>query len=222
MLIARPFAELGRVLNLRRMILRFTKMALLSAVLSLPGFTLPAAAQSDSEDGRTTGPVSVESRVGSELAILFEQLAKAKTPDDAKIIENEIWDRWIHSGSISVDLLLDRGLEALAEGDYERSLTFLDEVVDLAPGFAEGWNKRATLYFLLDDYAGALGDIEATLALEPRHFGAIGGLALILEELGDKQGALEAYRRVLNVYPWLEGAVESESRLTVEIEGRGI
>ena len=222
MLIARPFAELGRVLNLCRMILRFSKMALLGAVLSVLCVALPAIAQSDSEDARTAGPVSVEGRVGSELAILFEQLAKAKTPDDAKIIENEIWDRWIHSGSISVDLLLDRGLEALAEGDYERSLTFLDEVVDLAPGFAEGWNKRATIYFLLDDYAGALGDIEATLALEPRHFGAIGGLALILEELGDKQGALEAYRRVLNVYPWLEGAVESESRLTVEMEGRGI
>jgi len=222
MLITRLFAELSRALNLWQMILRFSKMALLGAVLSVTYHGSPTFAQSGGDDARAAGPVSVEGRIGSELAILFEQLAEAKTPDDAKIIENEIWDRWIHSGSISVDLLLNRGLEALAEGDYARALTFLDEVVDLAPGFAEGWNKRATVYFLLNDYAGALGDIEATLALEPRHFGAIGGLALILEDLGDKQGALEAYRRVLNVYPWLEGAVESESRLTVEIEGRGI
>ena len=73
-----------------------------------------------------------------------------------------------------------------------------------------------------DDYASALNDLEATLALEPRHFGAIAGLALVLEDLGDKEGALDAYRRVLVIYPYLEGAGESESRLTVEIEGRGI
>tara|TARA_R110002110_G_scaffold16746_7_gene72124 strand:+ start:5047 stop:5652 length:606 start_codon:yes stop_codon:yes gene_type:complete len=153
---------------------------------------------------------------------LFSQLAQSKTPEDAKVVEDLIWDVWNRSGSISVDLLMDRALEALAAGNYENSLTFLDEIVDLAPGYSEGWNKRATVHFLRDDYASALGDLEATLALEPRHFGAIAGLALVLEDLGDKEGALDAYRRVLAVYPYLEGAGEAESRLTVEIEGRGI
>ncbi|MAN60416.1 MAG: hypothetical protein CMI60_00585 [Parvibaculum sp.] len=153
---------------------------------------------------------------------LFSQLAQSKTPEDAKVVEDLIWDVWNRSGSISVDLLMDRALQALAAGNYEDSLTFLDEVVDLAPGYSEGWNKRATVHFLRDDYASALGDLEATLALEPRHFGAIAGLALVLEDLGDKEGALDAYRRVLAVYPFLEGAGEAESRLTVEIEGRGI
>ena len=153
---------------------------------------------------------------------LFSQLAQSKTPEDAKVVEDLIWDVWNRSGSISVDLLMDRALQALAAGNYEDSLTFLDEVVDLAPGCSEGWNKRATVHFLRDDYASALGDLEATLALEPRHFGAIAGLALVLEDLGDKEGALDAYRRVLAVYPFLEGAGEAESRLTVEIEGRGI
>lgn len=153
---------------------------------------------------------------------LFSQLAQSKTPEDAKVVEDLIWDVWNRSGSISVDLLMDRALQALAAGNYENSLTFLDEVVDLAPGYSEGWNKRATVHFLRDDYASALGDLEATLALEPRHFGAIAGLALVLEDLGDKEGALDAYRRVLAVYPFLEGAGEAESRLTVEIEGRGI
>ena len=157
-----------------------------------------------------------------QLDRLFSQLAQSKTPEDAKVIEDLIWDVWNRSGSISVDLLMDRALEAMAAGDYDNSLTFLDEIVDLAPGYSEGWNKRATVHFLRDDYASALGDLEATLALEPRHFGAIAGLALVLEDLGDKEGALDAYRRVLAVYPYLEGAGEAESRLTVEIEGRGI
>jgi len=153
---------------------------------------------------------------------LFSELAHSKTPEDAKVVENLIWNVWNQSGSVSVDLLMDRALEALAAGNYENSLTFLDEIVDLAPGYSEGWNKRATVHFLRDDYASALNDLEATLALEPRHFGAIAGLALVLEDLGDKKGALDAYRRVLAVYPYLEGAGEAESRLTVEIEGRGI
>lgn len=166
-----------------------------------------------------TAPASAAS---VQLDRLFSQLAQSKTPEDAKVIEDLIWDVWNRSGSISVDLLMDRALEALAAGDYDNSLTFLDEIVDLAPGYSEGWNKRATVHFLRDDYASALGDLEATLALEPRHFGAIAGLALVLEDLGDKEGALDAYRRVLAVYPYLEGAGEAESRLTVEIEGRGI
>jgi tetratricopeptide (TPR) repeat protein len=204
------------------MALRLHKLALIGASALMVCFPSSAYAQGSDVSVDADEPVSVQSRSGAELTILFEKLVSARTPDDARTIEEAIWDRWNRSGSISVDLLLDRGLEALAEGDYDRALGFLDEVVDLAPGFPEGWNKRATVYFLLDDYASALGDIEATLALEPRHFGAIGGLALILEELGDKEGALDAYRRVLGVYPWLEGAKESESRLTVEIEGRGI
>ncbi len=204
------------------MFARKDRSALVFAGLVLASLTVPAFSQ----DSLSADPDIVvsgsDSRVSAELKGLFEKLAEARTPEDAKTIEVAIWNRWNHSGSVSVDLLLDRGLEALSEGDYDRALSFLDEVVDLAPGFAEGWNKRATVYFLLEDYSSALGDIEATLALEPRHFGAIGGLALILEDIGDKEGALDAYRRVLSVYPWLEGAVESESRLTVEIEGRGI
>lgn len=167
----------------------------------------------------TTAP---KNAVSVQLDRLFAQLALSRTPEDAKIVEGLIWNVWNRSGSISVDLLMDRGLDALSEGNYENALTFMDEVVDLAPGYSEGWNKRATVHFLRDDYASALNDLEATLALEPRHFGAIGGLALVLEDIGDKEGALDAYRRVLAVHPYLEGAGDAESRLTVELEGRGI
>jgi len=195
----------------------------LSAVAQEGDFVLMTLPLSAVEPGdEPSSPSLTERGIAGELNVLFERLSHARTPDDARIVEDAIWVRWNQSGSISVDLLLSRGVDALAKGDYERSLSFLDEVVDLAPGYPEGWNKRATVHFLREDYESAINDIETTLALEPRHFGAIGGLALMLEDLGDKEGALDAYRRVLMVYPWLDGAVEAESRLTVEVEGRGI
>ncbi len=191
----------------------FTSLALPSLAADGRGGILPPAAQP-----------RLPTRAVSDLQLdqLFAQLAVARTPDDAKEVEQAIWARWNRSGSISVDLLMSRGVRALADGEIDIALTFFDEVVDLAPGYAEGWNKRATVHFLKDDYAAALSDIETTLALEPRHFGAIGGLALVLEDLGDKEGARDAYRRALVVYPWLEGAADAENRLTVEIDGRGI
>ncbi|WOF75027.1 hypothetical protein QMT40_002689 [Parvibaculaceae bacterium PLY_AMNH_Bact1] len=191
-------------------------------LIGLTTSALASLAQADEAPTVSEPEMAPPSAASVQLDRLFSQLAQSKTPEDAKVIEDLIWDVWNRSGSISVDLLMDRALEALAAGDYDNSLTFLDEVVDLAPGYSEGWNKRATVHFLRDDYASALGDLETTLALEPRHFGAIAGLALVLEDLGDKEGALDAYRRVLAVYPYLEGAGEAESRLTVEIEGRGI
>ncbi len=191
-------------------------------LIGLTTSALASLVQADEAPTVSEPEMAPPSAASVQLDRLFGQLAQSKTPEDAKVIEDLIWDVWNRSGSVSVDLLMDRALEALAAGDYDNSLTFLDEVVDLAPGYSEGWNKRATVHFLRDDYASALGDLETTLALEPRHFGAIAGLALVLEDLGDKEGALDAYRRVLAVYPYLEGAGEAESRLTVEIEGRGI
>lgn len=196
-----------------------------ASLIFLFGMALPAGAV----EGKA-GPLPSEARgqlpktAASDLHLdqLFAQLAVARTPEDAKQVERAIWARWNKSGSISVDLLMSRGLSALSTGDIDLALTFFDEVVDLAPGYSEGWSKRATVHFLQDDYAAALSDIEATLALEPRHFGAIGGLALVLEDLGDKEGARDAYRRALKIYPWLDGAADAESRLTVEIDGRGI
>lgn len=198
------------------------RRASLFLLIGLMTSALAHLAQADEAPNVPETEGAPASAASVQLDRLFSQLAQSKTPEDAKVIEDLIWDVWNRSGSISVDLLMDRALEAMAAGDYDNSLTFLDEIVDLAPGYSEGWNKRATVHFLRDDYASALGDLEATLALEPRHFGAIAGLALVLEDLGDKEGALDAYRRVLAVYPYLEGAGEAESRLTVEIEGRGI
>ncbi len=156
------------------------------------------------------------------LNTLFGKLAQAKSAPEAKAIEAAIYDVWMRSGSPSVDLLMGRGLDAFGEKNYDRALFYFNEVVALDPNFVEGWDKRAAIFFLKDDYASALKDIEHVLKLEPRHFGAMGGLAVILQDLGDKKGALDIYRRALKLDPWFDGAAEAEKSLSIDIEGRGI
>jgi tetratricopeptide (TPR) repeat protein len=156
------------------------------------------------------------------LDALFADLAKTRSAEEGKAVEAAIQKVWLQSGSPSIDILMSRGLDAFNAKDYDRALFFFNEVVLLDPGFVEGWNKRAAVLYIKNNYSGALKDLEQVLRIEPRHFLAMGGLALMLEELGDKKGALEVFRRALEVDPWLEGAAQAEKALSVDVEGRGI
>lgn len=153
---------------------------------------------------------------------LLERLAASADAEEADELEALIWRHWATSGSDSVDLLMAYGLEALEAQELEEALRIFSHITSLAPGYGEGWHKRSTVNFILDDYQGALGDLEHVLRLEPRHFGALSGLAVILQELGDKQGALAAYRKALAVRPFLPGAQEAVAELAIAVEGRGI
>ena len=154
--------------------------------------------------------------------MLFAQLKAARSPAAAEGLEDAIRKVWMASGSASIGLLMSHGLEALAAKDYDDALYYFDEVVSLAPGYSEGWNKRSAVHFILNDYSAALADLEHVLRLEPRHFEALAGLAVILEDLGDKKGALDAYRRALELDPWLKGVPARIKHLEPEVEGRGI
>nr|RAV97982.1 hypothetical protein DBT41_14875 [Aerococcus urinae] len=156
------------------------------------------------------------------LDTLFNELARARSPQESKAIEGAIFSIWMQSGSPSVDILMSHGLDAFAMKDYDRALFYFNEVVALRPGFVEGWDKRAAIFYLKDKYAEALKDLEHVLQLEPRHFSAMGGLAVILNELGDKRGALDVYRRALKLNPYLDGAAQAEKSLSIDVEGRGI
>lgn len=130
-------------------------------------------------------------------------LALLRTPDltNWEEVEQTIWARWSQSGSPTADMLLERGREAMAADDIARAIEHLTALVDHAPDFAEGYNARATAYYRAGLYGPALADIETTLALNPQHFGAIMGLALILEETGHPADALSAYRAVAAIHP---------------------
>ena len=117
---------------------------------------------------------------------------------------------------------MQRAQKAIEKEKLPTALKLLDAVVTIEPGYIEGWNKRAMVHFLQEDYEQSLGDLRQVLALEPRHFRAIHGLGLILQKFGDKKTALRAFRKVLQVYPYLDSARQAESELAREVEGQGI
>jgi len=106
--------------------------------------------------------------------------------------------------------------------DYGLAIKLLNAVIELRPEYTEGWNRRATVYYLQKDYAHSLADIREVLAREPRHFGALSGLGAIMQEIGDDKHALAAYRRALAIDPHLEHIGEVVKTLTEKVEGRAI
>jgi tetratricopeptide (TPR) repeat protein len=162
------------------------------------------------------GPVLAQTE---KLDGLFAELPTA-APDAVKRIEREIWAEWSKSGSPSMDLLLERGRAAMQAGDLQAAIEHLTALTDHAPDFAEGWNARATAYFQAGEYGPSIEDIGRTLTLNPRHFGALSGLGMILEQLGDEERALEAYKAALAIHPQLEGIQDTVERLESEAAGQ--
>jgi tetratricopeptide (TPR) repeat protein len=132
---------------------------------------------------------------------LFSQLRVAPSSAQASQLEAKIWSIWSEAGSPDLDKVYQVGAQALALGDLATALKIFDAIVAKAPNFAEGWNKRATIYFMMDRYEESLADIDRTLELEPHHFGALSGLGLVNIKLDRDEAALDAFERVLKVSP---------------------
>ncbi|MBZ0129491.1 MAG: tetratricopeptide repeat protein [Rhodobacteraceae bacterium] len=154
----------------------------------------------------------------SELDELFQEL-QDPAGDDWEAVEKRIWKVWSQSGSDAMDLLLERGRQAIRAGDLDKAVEHLTALTDHAPDFAEGWNVRATAFFMLEEYALAVADIEQVLALNPRHFGAISGLAMIFEAVNQPENALKAYRAALAVHPHRADIQEAIERLEQATDG---
>ena len=129
---------------------------------------------------------------------------------------------WQFSGSATIDVLMERSAKALGEKNNDLALKLLNYAVELAPDFTEAWNRRAYVHFLKSDTERALGDLRRTLALDPNHFKALEGLAQILREVGQKKGALRAFKKLLDVHPYWSGAQQAVDELEREVEGQGI
>jgi tetratricopeptide (TPR) repeat protein len=156
------------------------------------------------------------------IDFLFEALKVAPDAESAKHIENRIWALWIASGSDTARLLMSRVKTAMDGKDNELAIKLLDSIIELRPDYVEAWNRRATLYYMQKDYTRSMADIRQVLALEPRHFGAISGLGMILQEFGDEKRALDAFRRAISIHPHLQKIPELVKTLTEKVEGRDI
>jgi tetratricopeptide (TPR) repeat protein len=190
-------------------------------------WALPALAEAIDPEPKPVGPPNVLPRTqrgdkAQNLDRLFEALKVAPDDDSAKYVENRIWAVWLASNSDTANLLMTRAKTAADGKDYDLAIKLLNAVIDIKPDFVEAWNRRATVYYTKKDFGRALADIQEVLAREPRHFGALSGLGIILQELGDDKHALEVFRRALAVHPRLERIPDLVKKLSDKIDGRDI
>ncbi|WP_315835441.1 tetratricopeptide repeat protein [Bradyrhizobium prioriisuperbiae] len=205
--------------------------AIIAGLLTL-GLTLatPAGAQQRPQVGpqqkKLPEPPKELPRVGGDktrnLDFLFGALKAAPDETSAKHVEARIWAVWSATPSDTAALLMARARVAMEGQKLDVALKLLDSVVKLRPDYIEGWNRRATVYYLKNDYVRSLEDIRQVLAREPRHFGALAGLGMIMQEYGDEKHALEAFRQALAVNPRLEKIPDLVKTLTEKVEGRDI
>ncbi|WP_407187285.1 tetratricopeptide repeat protein [Bradyrhizobium centrosematis] len=156
------------------------------------------------------------------LDFLFGALKAAPDEISAKHVEARIWAIWLQTPSDTAALLMSRAKTAVDAKKIDVAIKLLDSVIKLRPDYIEAWNRRATLYYMQNDYGRSLADIQQVLIREPRHFGALAGLGMIMQEVGDEKRALEAYRKALAVNPHLEKIPDQVKALTEKVEGRDI
>ena len=175
------------------------------AVAALPLVAWPGSVAADQTDKR--------------LPALFEQLKSAGSDDEATVARAQIWKIWTAHPDPEINALMLRGLHAMAEDEEDQAVAAFGEIVKRQPDFAEGWNKRATAYFLMGDFDASVADIEHTLQLEPHHFGALSGLGQIYLELDRKQAALKAFEAALAIDPHLAGVKAAVESLKKQLQG---
>jgi tetratricopeptide (TPR) repeat protein len=159
---------------------------------------------------------------GKNLDFLFGALKAAPDEASAKHVEARIWAIWLQTPSDTAALLMSRAKAAVDAQKVDVAIKLLDSVIKLRPDYIEAWNRRATLYYMQNDYGRSLADIQQVLIREPRHFGALAGLGMIMQEVGDDKRALEAYRKALAINPYLDKLPEQVKSLTEKVEGRDI
>ena len=154
----------------------------------------------------------------SKLDKLFTQLKDAKDLSSAQLIEKEIWEIWsIHPSDdrrgFRLTELLIQGTRLMDMQELSKAYKMFTQIIAVEPDWAEAWNKRATVLYLMDQYQSSLNDIKITLTLEPRHFGALSGQALNYIELKEYEKAIKSYRDVQKIYPIMDGAKKMIPRL---------
>jgi len=199
----------------------------LLAAIALCGALLAPAGPAVSEPGSWIDPPKKLPRVQrgdrtNNLDFLFGALKVAPDEASSKSIEERIWALWLVSKSDTANLLMTRVKTAMDGEDLDLAIKLLDSIIKLKPDYVEAFNRRATAYYMKKEFNRSLEDIRQVLAREPRHFGALAGLGLIMQDLGDDKRALEIYRKALAIHPRLPRVPDLIKTLTEKVEGRDI
>ena len=168
----------------------------------------------------STSCVAQQADIRDEV-VLLEQLAQS-TPEQAVGLDRQLQALWSQSGSASADLLLERGREALDDGDFSVAIDHLTALTDHAPEFAEGWHLRASAFFDAERFGIAAADLEHALTLNPNNYNAIYGLGLIFEVVDKPEQAFQAYSRALKIHPHHEEVTEAVKRLEPQVDGKAL
>jgi len=171
-----------------------------SLIAAAPTIAAAAEAEAPAEQSVTTAKEERAAR----LDALFAELKAAPSPAVGKAVEHEILVEWIRSGDAEIDKMMSAAILAMNAGELDAAVAVLDQIVALRPDDVEGWNKRATVFYYMHEYDKSLADIDRTLALEPRHFGALAGLGMIMRDVGNLKGAIAAFEQAVAVNPSLE------------------
>lgn len=208
-------------MTLRLRILFFAAgMAFAASLAPIPG--MGQTVQSPSAEPAPRAPSGAQGERMRNLDFLFQALKAAPDDATAKAVEDRILAVWLASGSDTADLLMSRVKIAIEAQDVDLAIKLLDAIIEIKPDYVEAWNRRATLHYLKKDFARSLADIRQVLAREPRHFGAMAGLGMILQEFGEHKRALEIFRRALVIHPRMQRLPELIKSLSETVEGRGI
>ena len=210
---ALPFCRLGDCGHLDR------APAFADDTSAAPQVTPGDLAKPDAEAPQTKPDEPPPQTPAEARADLYARLAAAKDGDETAGIITLLLRAYAESGSDTADLLLRRARQAIGAEEYPDALKILDATIALQPDWAEGWNARATARYLDDDYDGSMADIAQTLKREPRHLGALMGMAAILEARGKTEDALKVYEQALAIAPHWRNAQEAADRLKAALAG---
>lgn len=177
-------------------------------------FLAPGLARDGAETTVPLKNLSAQEIREESLDRLFASLRKASGEQAAKATEEKIWELWSRSDSATAEVLLGQAVVAMGAADNAASLEILDRIIAAYPTYAEAWNKRATLHFMIGNYNTSLSDIAKVLDLEPRHFGALAGRGMIYQRQGKWSEALSAFREALSMNPNMVGVKNAVQELS--------
>ena len=144
---------------------------------------------------------------------LFKKLNETENQDEIRDLISDIWNIWYEVDDPKVIEYFEKGIQAMNLRNYPLAIRFFNNLIEEDPNFAEGWNKRATVHFMMGNFDQSMQDIIKTLELEPRHFGALDGMGLIFIHQGQFQQAIDVYDKMLEIFPFSVKTMDKKDRI---------